>query len=433
MVSNFLPSKYFSHFFSKLALGFIVLFLFSLHSGCSTPGRIKKEIPPTQEPIIQKKFSVDTSELEIRVLLDEFKSTLKYKVNTDVGIISNGEEIAIVKRGNTINAQLENGSITITLGRRKFESSSFIIISKTKTLLEYKNLKYRGEFNLTAAENEIYLINRLPLETYLMGVLPVEMGVKENDSYFEAMKAFAIVARTFAIMRLNSGDKYYDVKNDVRDQVYRGANFETKFDNKAIEETKSKVLAYNNELAIVFYSSSCGGYTENVGNVFSRNDINYLRTIKDGYGPNCVISPSFSWRETYSETDFINFLFNSKMINTKSKRIDDIAIDDIFESGRIAKLEILFTDGEKVFLNNRNIRDVIRRKDNGGILRSTNFKIDVEKKSNSVSKINLIGKGNGHGVGLCQWGSLSLSEQGKNFEEIIQFYFPGTVIESPND
>ena len=84
-------------------------------------------------------------------------------------------------------------------------------------------------------------------------------------------------------------------------------------------------------------------------------------------------------------------------------------------------------------MNNINIRDVIRRKDNDGILRSTNFKIDVEKKSNSVSKINLIGKGNGHGVGLCQWGSLSLSEQGKNFEEIIQFYFPGTVIESPND
>ncbi|MEJ2103777.1 MAG: SpoIID/LytB domain-containing protein, partial [Ignavibacteriaceae bacterium] len=84
---------------------------------------------------------------------------------------------------------------------------------------------------------------------------------------------------------------------------------------------------------------------------------------------------------------------------------------------------------EKILvLKGNEIRSILRTSDNKGILWSTMF--DVSMNSNSIT---LTGNGFGHGVGLCQWGAIAMSRNGKNFDEILQHYYPGTQLKKLND
>ena len=106
--------------------------------------------------------------------------------------------------------------------------------------------------------------------------------------------------------------------------------------------------------------------------------------------------------------------------------IDDMEIESRFISGRVNELKISLESDEnddiEIILKGNSIRSIIRRT-NGGILRSTMIEIEMDDDD-----IVFNGKGNGHGVGLCQWGTLSLSHEGTDFKEILSHYFRGTEI-----
>ena len=96
-----------------------------------------------------------------------------------------------------------------------------------------------------------------------------------------------------------------------------------------------------------------------------------------------------------------------------------------FVSGRVNELKISLesdeNDDKEIILKGNRIRNIIRRA-NGGILRSTMIEVEMD------DDIVINGKGNGHGVGLCQWGTLYLSHEGTDFKEILYHYFQGTEI-----
>nr|HRI48052.1 hypothetical protein [Ignavibacteriaceae bacterium] len=103
-----------------------------------------------------------------------------------------------------------------------------------------------------------------------------------------------------------------------------------------------------------------------------------------------------------------------------------------FNSGRIKTLNFVFSNNDELNVGYRQIRNLFRRNDNNGMLRSTNFEITTQSNKGVITEIILSGKGNGHGVGLCQWGSISLSEKGWGYKQILEFYFPSTNIKKIN-
>ncbi|MFA6027136.1 MAG: SpoIID/LytB domain-containing protein, partial [Ignavibacteriaceae bacterium] len=222
---------------------------------------------------------------------------------------------------------------------------------------------------------------------------------------------------------------YFDITDDVRDQVFLGSGSFTALDKKAVTETFHEVLKFKEKLAEVFYHSACGGMLEDPANVFSGKVDDYLVSKKDGdENPNCEISPTFYWKESYTQAELLKLLKAKNLLSKKQRVIKDIEISDAFTSGRVKELRISFDNAEDVIVKANEVRNFFTRKDTKGILRSSLFTISKEVAKGELKKVTLSGKGSGHGVGLCQWGAMNLSSKGKSYNEILDFYFHGCTI-----
>jgi len=281
--------------------------------------------------------------------------------------------------------------------------------------------------------NSISVINHVDIESYIKGVIPKEMPLGKGEENFEALKAFAICARTYTLMKMKR-EKNFDLYIDTRDQVYGGVDVEKLISNKAVDETKDLILTYNNKPAIVFYHSTCGGKTEDVKNIFGIDTAYYLSGVDDGINPYCSISPSFEWEEVFSSSLFIERLKLAGLVDSLFDVLENIYIVNRFESGRVNELRIELSSsetGEKksISLFGNNIRGIIRTANNKSILKSIWFDLTLDENKNVI----IHGKGYGHGVGLCQWGAVSQSRAGIKFKEILSHYFPGTEISYLNN
>ncbi|PIP76706.1 MAG: hypothetical protein COW85_12820 [Ignavibacteria bacterium CG22_combo_CG10-13_8_21_14_all_37_15] len=369
---------------------------------------------------------------QIRVLLSEEQKPASLTVSGTYKFISDDEEIGKVKNGDVLKFQINNGGTNVKFGSRELGGIIFLLQPvDSESVILFSGKKYSGDFLLVYGDNNrLLVINRLSLEEYLLGVLPSEMGVKPNQSERgEALKAFAVCARTFAEMKKAKGNTYYDITDDVRDQVFGGSGNFTELDKKAIIETTQEVLEYKEKLAEVFYHSACGGMLEDPANVFSGKVDDYLIAKKDGdENPNCEISPTFKWEESYSQSELLKLLKAKKLITQKQRVIKNIEISAVFTSGRVKELRINFANTEDVILPSSEIRNFFMRRDKKGILRSSLFSLSKEIKNGELIKVTLSGRGSGHGVGFCQWGAMNLSSKGKSYHQILDFYFPGCTI-----
>ena len=367
---------------------------------------------------------------EVRILLED--SDRELKIDTDVYLISENERLALIKAGNKILVEPINQILFIKLGTKNFNSKDYYLESVNDSLIKVNNKKYRGRIKLINIDKELKMINQLSLEDYIKGVMTKEMPVGKGLENYEALKAFAITARTYALNKIFKSSTYYDLLPDVRDQVYGGADAEHPLSNMAVDETKDLILLYNGKPAIVFYHSTCAGFTENSVNVFTNDDIEYLRSIRDGDTPFCSVSPNFNWKEVLPEKTFIKRLYDAKLIKSSDYFIEKFNIKSRFPSGRINELEITLKNGEglsTISIFGNQIRSIIKNQSGNGILKSNNFIIELTAERN----VEIIGKGYGHGVGLCQWGAIGQSRLGKSYKEILSHYFPGTEIKKLND
>ncbi len=410
-------NKYFAAFF--LFIGIIFL-----NNSCSPSKKFTNENEENKIELNQQTFKN-----EIRVLLSEKYNSVNLTETVPVLLLAGNQSIKI-KPNQVIFVKNENDKLYIEVNDKSLECSNVEIVSVNESkLLSYDNRTYRGILEIKSNENNIQVINVLSLDDYIKGVIPAEMPLGNGTDYNEALKAFAICARTYTLSKINK-DNDFDVYSDVRDQAYEGAARENDLINKIIDDTKYMILTYGEEPAVIYYSSTCGGKTEDVQNVFSNQHIPYLISIKDGEPPNCSISPRFTWEEKFSKEEFINHLVDAELIKNKNVAIKDIQIKSRFSSGRINELQIIIDDNNtenRISLYGNDIRSVIRNSNNG-ILYSNNFTISIKG-----DEIILKGKGFGHGVGLCQWGAIAQSKRGVNYKKILEFYFPGTKIEKIND
>src|ERR1035437_636164 len=412
-----------SHQFNSLLKPFsylIYALLFLMIAGCAASKKFTREDKNTEE--IYK----DNSSL-IRVLLDEKVNSFNYTADESVILKNELKTISGVDKGNTLQFFADGNNVKLRLDNKTYSSKFFQVLPENEKTLKVSDKSYKGAFRIASKNNKIQIINTLTLEEYIKGVVPLEMPVGKGTENFEVLKAFAICVRTYAIKKLNSNNNY-DIYGDTRDQVYGGESSERILSNKAILETRGLVLTYNNTPAATFYHSTCGGYTEDGTNVFQTKNAPYLQSIKDGDEPYCNISPKFQWTETYRDFEFINRLRTAGLVSGPDWKLDKINVNSRFKSGRVNELQITLNgDGIKdkvVKIYGNDIRKIIRKSDNTAILNSTLFDISINE--NNIVVIS--GKGNGHGVGQCQWGAINLSRRGKDFLYILLHYYPGTKI-----
>ena len=299
--------------------------------------------------------------------------------------------------------------------------------------------RYRGEVVLHVRADGLLVTNRLHIEDYLRGVVPLEIG-KRVSGEEAAVAAQAVAARSYTYVRLTSGaSRPYDVVATVQDQVYGGADAETAIADGAVWATRGLVLTYEGRMVNAPYHSTCGGSTAEVSEVWYRSrDEPYLRRVSDRIGDSdryyCDPSPRFRWSKTLERSTLATALdrYLAQYVQVRGNRVGAVRaleIDSRTPSGRVRALAVR-TDGGRYLLRGNDVRFVLRVP-NGEILNSTYFSVRTERDGQGrVARATFEGGGYGHGIGMCQWGAIGRARAGQDFRTILSTYYTGTSIAS---
>lgn len=298
----------------------------------------------------------------------------------------------------------------------KIENPKFpiILIPEEKHIVKINHNPYRGKLLILPANKGLKVINIVPMEEYLFGVVPAEIGKVTPDIY-EAAKAQAVAARSYAFSKFGKR-KNFDVYSCVKDQIYEGVRVETPLARKAVLETRGEVMVCGDEIVEAKYHSTCGGKTAEAQEIWEIEK-KYLRSIKDtphrwSKSYFCKNSPHFSWEVMLMEKDFYEKL--GKAI-PDAKMVNKWRLNKSRKSGRVKWME-LYTDKGKSKIKGTTLRNIFN-------LKSTYF--DIKKRHNQIL---IEGHGWGHGVGMCQWGAFGMARKGYNYKKILRHYYKHTRI-----
>lgn len=296
--------------------------------------------------------------------------------------------------------------------------------------VEIDGTRYRGAVLLRGTARGVTAVNRVDLETYLRGVVPLELGRGRARSDMEAMKAQAVAARTYAVRHLGRrGHLGFDLFGSVLDQVYGGMGAEDARATEAVEATRGEVLMDGSKVIEAYYHASCGGRTAAVQEVWNAEPRPFLRSVsetKPGGGWYCEGSGRLRWAETWDEPALLETLRGTLFAGDRRReltRVDSLAVTRRSFSGRVAELTFWTNLGEER-VRGDSIRWVLRTGPDR-ILGSSDFDLDVGRDGR-VIELTAHGTGRGHGVGLCQAGALGRARSGQSYREILSAYYPGT-------
>ncbi|HOL57059.1 MAG TPA: SpoIID/LytB domain-containing protein [Spirochaetota bacterium] len=359
--------------------------------------------------ILEKSIENTKKSFEIRVLLKYAKDRVVLKSNSSLII----KDFITKKSLNVEN----NSCIEIFCKENKVFLnkmnilSPIIIYSKDNSLIKLNERYYAGYLKIVPEDGSFYIINYIPIETYLLSVLPSEVPVTFN---IESMKTQAIAARTYAYYFLiKSSEMEFDVDDTVLYQVYNGFNPDFKKEEikkiyKAVKETEGLIIKYKDEPIIAYFHSNSGGRITSGKEYFGESsDFPYLISKEDPYS---VDMPGYKWDFEIDIKEFCNKL---NIYNTNDIKIENFIYN---QNGFVKEF-----NNETIVLTSKDIRRLIGYSN----IKSEKFILNIKD-----NKIIITGYGRGHGVGLSQWGAENMARRKKNFKEIINFYYPETKIES---
>lgn len=307
------------------------------------------------------------------------------------------------------------------------------------------------------------LVNRVPVETYLRGVVPYEIGPNAPET---AVQAQAILARTYALRNLRRFQiDGYELCADTQCQVYEGLTGATAISDRAVAATAGQVLTHSNELIDALYSSTTGGVTAAFEDVWEGTPRPYLRPRIDAY-PNRVWD--LKARSLADEATFRAFIQVQRGFNEDGwgylrwrkevplKQLNQ-NLRDFLKKGQHSWAG--FTTIQKLAVTGRSIGGRVQRLQvttDLGVIELTKDEIlrafeapnsllffvdpivgrepgrpagETSPKGKSLTGFLFAGGGLGHGVGLSQTGSYTLSQQGWAAAQILNFYYPNTVLQ----
>lgn len=302
------------------------------------------------------------------------------------------------------------------------------------SFLIWNGKRYRGVLVITQTDSGFLVVNSLPMDSYLRGVVPLEIG-NRTSAEMAAVEAQAVAARTYAYKHLTSA-RAFDMYATVQDQVYGGVDAEKPQADIAITTTADVVVLYNGQPITTPYHSTCGGSTAGVSEVwYDQPDEPYLRPVSDRIPGTdhyyCDPSPRFSWTQSYDAAGLRTVIEKYLASYTNAPKTSLGKVIDIREQGRtlssrVAALTVQ-TESGSYTLRGNDIRFVLRDP-KGAILNSTFFTFAKEKDGEEISSLIVNGRGYGHGIGMCQWGAIGRARAGQNYRTILETYYPGTTI-----
>jgi stage II sporulation protein D len=307
--------------------------------------------------------------------------------------------------------------------------------------LRWNGKTWRGMLRVfdNHARGKLTLVDELPLETYLLGVVPIEIG-RLTKELIEAGRAQAIAARSYTLYYLGRrASEGFDLFGTVEDQLYGPVESERPFATQCVEDTRGRIALYEGRPIRANYCSTCGGITAEVREAWPTPFEPYLESERDreNDGDYCAASPQYRWRERWTAAEFLANVERFAPMQGIQIPADtlgellDVQVAARSVSGRVWRLLVRTTAGD-VAIPAYSIRQVLRRGGQPGlILRSTLFKIDVRRDPATGRAIDVLasGAGSGHGVGLCQTGALGMARAGASAERILEHYYPHAVIE----
>jgi stage II sporulation protein D len=310
--------------------------------------------------------------------------------------------------------------------------------------LTWNGTRYRGALEVRAVDHGLLVINRLSVEDYIRGVVPLELGVV-HETELAALEAQSVAARSYAYVRLGDPDglrRPYDLVATVADQVYGGATGESRLGDEAVARTTGEVIAYAGRVVNAPYSAACGGMTAGASEVWHESDEPYLRPVSDQVPGTdqyyCEGSSHFRWVRQFTGAElatvvdrYLRHYAEGTVGRGDVGGVRGVAAASMTPSGRIGVLAVT-TDRGTFRLKGNDMRFVFRAT-NGEILNSTYFAVEQTMGADGhLSALTLRGMGNGHGVGMCQAGAIGRARAGQDYRTILATYYPGTTLAMVN-
>jgi stage II sporulation protein D len=379
----------------------------------------------------------------VRVMILESKQPVRLKISSafSIGMDVEDEPIAVVERGGEFTVRLSEGEAVLAEGKRRIIAAGTVTVEPVEGGLVFVAGKpYRGLMSFRPFKGGLVAINILDIDDYIKGVLPSEIGYLKPHQY-EAFRAQAVAARSYALSKLEEkAAEIYDLNATVMDQVYKGAGAEHEAASRAVDETRGLVCTYLGEPIKAYYCSCCGGHTADIRVAWPwKTPYPYLHGVRDTVPETagqslCRGSSHFRWRVHWSGSSLSGILKRTVPKELKASargvgRLADVRTIGTAPDGRAVGVEIV-TDRESFEVLGDRIRWVLKPDpESEAILKSTLFKIEVSVSGDRVTAVDMIGGGNGHGVGMCQTGAIRMAELGYSGENIIAHYYPGSRIE----
>ncbi|HEX6747254.1 MAG TPA: SpoIID/LytB domain-containing protein [Longimicrobium sp.] len=345
----------------------------------------------------------------------------------------------------------------VARGAQTVDANNPVYLTSSDGLVTIAGVVYRGQAEVRVnAAGTLAGINQLPMEEYLYGVVPRELGPTVFPE-LEALKAQAVAARTYALSGLGKrASDGYDLLATTSDQVYGGYAAEHPMSTQAVDETAGIAATYDGKLITALYSSTTGGHTADNEEAFNSAPVPYLRGVPDAergqafeHVPSLEVFRSHAnaaslrnAKEGDFESDWARFhrwTFEwsaeeiSEVISAYAGqpvgRVLAINVTQRGPSGRAIAIEYVTEAG--TFTDTRDhIRTSLKFINTSGQLQSllsTLFYIEpvLDRKTGEVDGFVVYGGGFGHGVGLSQTGAVGMAEKGRAYDEILKHYYQG--------
>jgi len=401
--------------FTRMVLGACIVCMVTL-TGCTK-----------REPIRPTAGMLESAESWIRVLLfyNRTECTIHAPSGFDIRDENSAMEARFPDRSESIQVLVEDNKIRIG---GMLLNGPVIIQPKDPFVFFINGQGYRGHLTLRIGEpNQLQAINSLPLEAYLLGVVGAEM-----HSYWErqALQAQSIAARTYALYAKNRYGKEHDwdVTSTQANQVYRGLAAETATVRRAVEQTDGMILTCQSaqgpwEIFPTYYSSTCGGHTEDSQAVFGESFAALHGTACPWCGK--ISSARFrNWGPVEYSIEEVHRKLVSRYpsLSEKLVKITAIEVAGTGSLGRITRVSLIGSNGKKDSVRGEDFR--LALDPSGMKLKSAVFSV----KREGVVYVFYNGQGFGHGTGLCQTGAEYMAREGNTYTQILNWYYPGAKI-----
>ena len=301
----------------------------------------------------------------------------------------------------------------LRFGGREMPHQAVRVVCHQDGVLAVNGVRYRGHLLVRrTSAGGLSVVNCVPVDRYLYSVLGSETYRRWPAA---ALEAQAIVARSYAVWRIAQRRGHaYDLDASVLDQSYRGVAKEAPEFRAAVDRTAGIVLLYRMKLFRCQYHSTCGGHTEAVDEIFPEPPLLPLSGARCTY---CGASERYRWSRELSKDALAQALRDGGL---SVPGLASVEVAERTRSGRAKTMAIVTTAGRRLTQRAADFRLAV----GPSKLPSTWFELRATRGGYQFE-----GRGWGHGVGLCQWGSRGMAAKGFSATEILRHYYPGATLQ----